>query len=150
MRIVIQRVTKASVTIDNKVKSSIGKGLLILVGIEDSDNKEDIDWLCNKVVNLRVFNDKDGIMNLSVKDINAEILVISQFTLHASTKKGNRPSYIKASKPDIAIPLYNDFCQSLEEALNKEIKTGSFGADMSVDLTNDGPVTIIIDSKQKE
>lgn len=150
MRIVIQRVTKSSVTIDNKIKSAIGKGLLILLGIEDTDSSKDIEWLCNKIVNLRIFDDSNAVMNLSAKDIDAEILVVSQFTLYASTKKGNRPSYIKASKPDIAIPLYEEFCQTLETALNKEIKTGSFGADMSVDLTNDGPVTIIIDSKQKE
>lgn len=150
MRIVIQRVTKASVTINNELKSSIGKGMLILLGIEDNDSSEDIQWLCNKITNLRIFDDKDGVMNLSINNIDGDILVVSQFTLYASTKKGNRPSYIKASKPDIAIPLYEEFCKTLEKQTNKEIKTGTFGADMSVDLTNDGPVTIIIDSKQKE
>ncbi|MDU1904917.1 MAG: D-aminoacyl-tRNA deacylase [Dysgonomonas sp.] len=150
MRVVIQRVKNASVSIENKVYSSINKGLLILVGIEDTDSCEDIEWLCNKITNLRVFNDENGVMNLSVKDINGELLAVSQFTLHASTKKGNRPSYIKASKPDIAIPLYESFCKELKNLTGKDIKTGVFGADMSVELINDGPVTIIIDSKQRE
>jgi len=150
MRVVIQRVKRASVTIDNQTESSIGKGILILLGIEDSDNQQDIEWLGNKIVNLRIFDDETGVMNLSLKDINAEILVVSQFTLFASTKKGNRPSYIRASKPDIAIPLYDRFCKYLEELINKTVKTGIFGADMQVELINDGPVTIIIDSNQKE
>mgnify|MGYP001754571096 CR=1 FL=1 len=150
MRVLIQRVTKASVTIENSIKSQIGKGLLILLGIEDNDNKEDIEWLCNKITNLRIFNDKDGVMNLSALDTEADMLVVSQFTLHASTKKGNRPSYIRASKPDIAIPLYEAFCETLRRKLNKDIGTGEFGADMQVELINDGPVTIWIDSKVKE
>ena len=150
MRVLIQRVTKASVTIENNIKSQIGKGLLILLGIEDSDNKEDIEWLCNKITNLRIFNDKDGVMNLSALDTEADMLVVSQFTLHASTKKGNRPSYIRASKPDTAIPLYEAFCETLRRKLNKDIRTGEFGADMQVELINDGPVTIWIDSKVKE
>jgi D-tyrosyl-tRNA(Tyr) deacylase len=150
MRVVIQRVKKASVSIENKVYSSINRGLLILVGIEDADNREDIEWLCGKITNLRVFDDENGVMNLSVKDIDGELLAVSQFTLHASTKKGNRPSYIKASKPDIAVPLYKSFCKELENLTGKNIKTGVFGADMSVELINDGPVTIIIDSKQRE
>lgn len=150
MRVLIQRVTEASVTIDNKIKSKIPKGLLILLGIEDSDSQDDIEWLCNKVVNLRIFDDNDGVMNLSALDVDAEMLVVSQFTLHASTKKGNRPSYIRASKPDIAIPLYNQFCKTLEEKLSKPVATGEFGADMQVALINDGPVTIWIDSKIKE
>jgi D-tyrosyl-tRNA(Tyr) deacylase len=150
MRVLIQRVTKASVTIENNIKSQIGKGLLILLGIEDSDNKEDIEWLCNKITNLRIFNDKDGVMNLSALDTEADMLVVSQFTLHASTKKGNRPSYIRASKPDTAIPLYKAFCETLRRKLNKDIGTGEFGADMQVELINDGPVTIWIDSKVKE
>ncbi len=150
MRVLIQRVTKASVTIENNIKSQIGKGFLILLGIEDSDNKEDIEWLCNKITNLRIFNDKDGVMNLSALDTEADMLVVSQFTLHASTKKGNRPSYIRASKPDTAIPLYEAFCETLRRKLNKDIRTGEFGADMQVELINDGPVTIWIDSKVKE
>lgn len=150
MRVVIQRVKKASVTVENKQISAINKGLLILLGIEDTDNDEDIEWICNKIINLRIFDDTEGIMNLSSKDINAQILVVSQFTLYASTKKGNRPSYIRASKPDIAIPLYNRFCKELETKYGNEIKTGLFGADMNVELVNDGPVTIIIDSKQRE
>ncbi len=150
MRIVLQRVTKASVTIDGKVKSAISKGLLILVGIEDADSQEDIDFLCKKVINLRIFDDENGVMNLSVVDVNGEILCVSQFTLHASTKKGNRPSYIKASKPDFAIPMYEKFCLELENLLEKPIQTGQFGANMAVELLNDGPVTIIIDSKNKE
>lgn len=150
MRVLIQRVTKASVTIENSIKSQIGKGLLILLGIEDNDNKEDIEWLCNKITNLRIFDDKDGVMNLSALDTKTDILVVSQFTLHASTKKGNRPSYIRASKPDIAIPLYEAFCETLSGKLNKDIGTGEFGADMQVELINNGPVTIWIDSKVKE
>ena len=150
MRAVIQRVSKASVTIDRKIHSQIGKGLLVLLGIEDADSVEDIEWLSGKIVNLRIFGDDKDVMNISVKDINGEILVVSQFTLHASTKKGNRPSYIKASKPEIAIPLYERFLQQLANDLGKEIKAGIFGADMKVELLNDGPVTIIIDTKNKE
>jgi D-aminoacyl-tRNA deacylase len=150
MRVVIQRVTKATVTIEEKKHSAIGNGLLVLLGIEDVDNDEDTKWLSNKIVNLRIFNDEDGIMNRSVIDINGEILLVSQFTLHASTKKGNRPSYIKASKPEVAIPLYKKMIAQLNSDLGKEIVTGLFGADMKVELLNDGPVTIIIDSKNKE
>lgn len=150
MRVVIQRVSKASVTINEKLKSSINSGLLILLGIEEADTQEDIEWLSSKIINLRVFNDENGVMNISAKDSDAEILLVSQFTLHASTKKGNRPSYIKAAKPDIAIPLYEKFILQLQNDLNKPIETGEFGADMKVELTNDGPVTIIIDSKNKE
>lgn len=150
MRILIQRVTKASVTIDNNLKSRIGKGLLVLLGIENHDNKDDIEWLCNKVINLRIFDDNKGVMNLSALDTNSEILVVSQFTLHASTKKGNRPSYIYAAKPEIAIPLYEEFCTTLSHKLGKAVETGEFGADMKVELINDGPVTIWIDSKVKE
>ena len=150
MRILIQRVKKASVTIDNKLKSQINKGLLVLLGIENEDNKEDIEWLCNKIINLRIFDDKEGVMNLSALDINTEILLVSQFTLHASTKQGNRPSYIHAAKPDIAIPLYEAFCKTLKEKIGKDIATGEFGANMQVELINDGPVTIWIDSKVKE
>lgn len=150
MRVLIQRVSKASVTINNKLESCIGKGLLILVGIEDGDNQEDIDWLSKKIISLRIFDDENGVMNLSIKDINAEILVVSQFTLHASTKKGNRPSYIKAAKPNISIPLYESFCKALENQLEKKVQTGVFGAMMEVELINDGPVTIWIDSKNKE
>ena len=150
MRSVIQRVTKASVIIDGKINGSIGGGLLVFLGIEDADNEEDIKWLSGKIVNLRLFNDEEGIMNLSVLDTGGDILLISQFTLHASTKKGNRPSYIKASKPDIAIPLYQQMIKQLTDKLRKEISTGIFGADMKVELLNDGPVTIIIDSKNKE
>lgn len=150
MRILIQRVKKASVTIDNKLKSQINKGLLVLLGIENEDNEADIEWLCNKIINLRIFDDKEGVMNLSALDINAEILLVSQFTLHASTKKGNRPSYIHAAKPDIAIPLYEAFCKTLKEKIGKDIATGEFGANMQVELINDGPVTIWIDSKVKE
>lgn len=150
MRVILQRVTEASVTINNSVFSKINQGLLILVGIEDADTKEDILWLTNKIVNLRIFGDENDVMNLSVKDIKGEILVVSQFTLHAATKKGNRPSYIKASKPDVAIPLYESFVKQLQMDLGQEIKTGQFGADMKVSLLNDGPVTIFIDSKNKE
>jgi len=150
MRAVIQRVSQASVTIDHIIRSSIGNGLLVLAGIEDTDTQEDITWLSGKIVNLRIFNDAAGIMNLSVKDTSGEILLISQFTLHASTKKGNRPSYIRASKPDIAIPAYNNLITQLETDLGKKIFTGEFGADMKVQLLNDGPVTIVIDTKNKE
>jgi D-tyrosyl-tRNA(Tyr) deacylase len=150
MRAVIQRVSKASVTIDNKIYSQIKNGLLVLVGIEDPDTAEDIEWLSGKIVNLRVFNDDNGVMNVSVKDINGDILAVSQFTLHASTKKGNRPSYIKASKPEFAIPMYEKFIQQLSNDLGKAVGTGVFGADMKVELLNDGPVTIVIDTKNKE
>jgi D-aminoacyl-tRNA deacylase len=150
LKAVIQRVSQSSVTIDSKIVAQIGKGLLILVGIEDSDNQEDIIWLTSKIINLRVFADENNVMNLSVKDINGEIIVVSQFTLHASTKKGNRPSYIKASKPEIAILLYESFVKQIEIELGKKVQTGIFGADMQVALVNDGPVTIIIDSKNKE
>lgn len=150
MRVVIQRVNKASVTINGICKSAIQQGFMILVGIEDTDNQEDIDWLCKKIVNLRVFDDENGVMNKSILDAGGDILVISQFTLHASTKKGNRPSYIRAAKPEISVPLYNTFCSELSIALGKEVKTGEFGADMKVELLNDGPVTIIMDTKNKE
>lgn len=150
MRVLIQRVKKASVTIDNDIRSKIGKGLLILLGIEYADNEEDIEWICNKIINLRIFDDENGVMNISTLDSNAEILVVSQFTLHASTKKGNRPSYIKAAKPEVAIPLYEKFCQTIENKINKPISTGEFGADMDIELINHGPVTIWIDSKIKE
>jgi len=150
MIVVIQRVSSASVEIDSKVKSKIGKGLLVLVGVEDADTDEDVEWLSGKVVNLRIFNDTAGVMNVSVKDDGGDILVVSQFTLHASTKKGNRPSYIKASKPEFAIPMYEKFVARLASELGKEIQTGEFGADMKVSLLNDGPVTIVIDSKDKK
>lgn len=150
MRVLIQRVKEASVTIGEEVKSKINSGLLILLGIEDSDNAEDIIWLTNKIVNLRIFDDENGVMNCSSKESAAELLVVSQFTLFASTKKGNRPSYIRASKPDIAIPLYKQFCQELEILHGKPVQTGEFGADMDVQLINNGPVTIWIDSKQRE
>lgn len=150
MKAVIQRATQASVTIEGATRSSIGAGLLVLIGIEDADTTEDIEWLSSKIVNLRIFNDEQQIPNISVKDINGDILLVSQFTLHASTKKGNRPSYIKASKPDIAIPLYERMIAQLENDLGKNIHTGRFGADMKVSLVNDGPVTIVIDTKNKE
>jgi D-tyrosyl-tRNA(Tyr) deacylase len=150
VKAVIQRVSKASASIDGKIKSSINTGLLILLGIEDADTNEDIEWLSSKIVNLRIFNDADGVMNLSVKDCNADIILVSQFTLHASTKKGNRPSYIKAAKPDISIPLYANMILKLQDDLGKAIQTGEFGADMKVELINNGPVTIIIDTKNKE
>lgn len=150
MRTIIQRVTESEVSIGGKIKSKIDKGLLVLLGIEDSDNQDDIDWLAGKVARLRIFDDNEGVMNLSVNDINGEILVVSQFTLHASTKKGNRPSYIRASKPEIAIPLYELFIQKLEEECNKKVKTGEFGAMMEISLVNDGPVTVFIDSKNRE
>ena len=150
MRIVIQRTAHASVTIDGVCKSKIGKGMLILVGIEESDEKEDIEWLCKKVVNLRIFDDENGVMNRSILDDGGDIIVVSQFTLHASTKKGNRPSYIRAARPETAIPRYEGFCTTLSSMLGKPIGTGEFGADMKVELLNDGPVTIWIDSKNKE
>ena len=150
MRVVLQRVSKASVTIKSEVIAAIGKGLLILVGIEDDDTQEDIDWLAAKIIQLRIFDDENGVMNLSVKDIVGEMLIVSQFTLHASTKKGNRPSYIRASKPDFAISVYEKFIQKTEALLGKKAGTGRFGAMMDVALVNDGPVTIIIDSKQKD
>ena len=150
MKIVVQRVSEASVTIDCVKTAEIGQGLLVLLGIEESDSKEDIDWLVSKIINLRIFNDDKHVMNRSVKDVDGNIIVVSQFTLHASTKKGNRPSYIKAAKPEIAIPLYHDFTTILNLNLGKKIQTGTFGADMKVALVNDGPVTILIDSKNRE
>lgn len=150
MRAVIQRVSQASVTIHNIIRSSIGNGLLVLAGIEDADTPEDIEWLSNKIVNLRIFNDENGVMNVSVKENGGDLILVSQFTLHAATKKGNRPSYIRASKPDVAIPLYEKMVAQLEKDLGKPIGTGEFGADMKVSLLNDGPVTIIIDTKNKE
>jgi len=150
MRVVIQKVSKASVTIDGEIVSQIGAGLLILVGIEDADNNEDVDWLSKKIVQLRIFLDDDGVMNRSVLDEDGDIVVVSQFTLHALTKKGNRPSYIKASKPDFAIPMYDKFCDSLSADLGKPVGRGVFGAHMEVALINDGPVTIWIDSKRRE
>lgn len=150
MRVVIQRVKKASVRINSQIFSEIESGLLVFAGIEDNDTGEDIEWLCGKIVQLRIFDDKNGVMNLSVLETGGDILVVSQFTLHAKTKKGNRPSYIKAANPDIAIPLYNDFTERLSGLLGKKIKTGEFGAMMEVELINDGPVTILIDSKNKE
>lgn len=150
MRLLIQRVTKAAVHIGGQTKSSIGKGMLLLVGIEDTDNEEDIAFLCKKTVNLRIFDDDNGIMNRSILENGGDILVVSQFTLHANTKKGNRPSYIRAAKPDIALPLYEAFCTTLSELLEKPVATGEFGADMQVELVNDGPVTIWIDSKNRE
>ncbi len=150
MRAVIQRVSKASVTVDGQVISSIQSGLLVLLGIEDADGEEDKEWLSKKIANLRIFNDDDGVMNHSVQDVDGDIIVVSQFTLHAQTKKGNRPSYIKAAKPDVAIPMYEAFVQKLEEDLGKKVGTGIFGADMKVELLNDGPVTIVIDTKNRE
>lgn len=150
MRVLIQRVSQASVTIQKEIKSAIGTGLLIFVGIENEDNMEDIEWLVGKISRLRIFDDKEGIMNLSVLEINGEILVISQFTLHASVKKGNRPSYIRSARPEIAIPLYENFLKSLKEVTGKNIFSGEFGADMKINLINDGPVTIFIDSKIRE
>lgn len=150
MRAVIQRVSQASVTIDGKIVADIQKGLLVLLGIVDEDTQEDIDWLSQKITNLRVFADENGVMNVSVADCDGDVIVVSQFTLHASTKKGNRPSYIKAAKPEIAIPLYERFVQKLGNDLGKKIQTGQFGADMKVLLLNDGPVTIAIDTKNKE
>jgi len=150
MKIVIQRVSKASVTINQNKVADIQKGLLVLLGIVNEDTQEDIDWLVRKIANLRIFNDDEGVMNNSLLDINGEVIVVSQFTLQASTKKGNRPSYLKAAKPDVAIPLYQKFVQTLEKSISKKVQTGEFGADMKVELLNDGPVTIIIDSKNKE
>ncbi|HAI17909.1 MAG: D-tyrosyl-tRNA(Tyr) deacylase [Xanthomarina sp.] len=150
MKAVIQRVSKASVTINAKQVANINKGLLVLLGIIEEDTQEDISWLSNKIANLRVFNDKNGVMNQSLQEVDGEVIVVSQFTLHASTKKGNRPSYIKAAKPDTAIPIYENFVKQLEADLGKSVQTGEFGADMKVELLNDGPVTIIIDTKNKE
>lgn len=150
MRIVVQRVSEASVTVDGNITGSIGTGLLVLMGIEDADTDEDISWLSNKITNLRIFNDENDVMNLGIKEVNGDILLVSQFTLQASTKKGNRPSYIKASKPDIAVPMYEKMIRQLETDLGKKVHTGIFGADMKVRLLNDGPVTIIMDSKNKE
>jgi D-tyrosyl-tRNA(Tyr) deacylase len=150
MRAVIQRVSKASVTVKEKITGEIKNGLVVLLGIEDADNDEDAEWLSSKIVNLRIFDDANGVMNISIKDIDGDILLVSQFTLHASTKKGNRPSYIRASKPDFAIPMYEKMITRLEQDLGKKIQTGIFGAMMKVELINDGPVTIIIDTKLKE
>ncbi|WP_291116300.1 D-aminoacyl-tRNA deacylase [Flavobacterium sp. UBA6135] len=150
MKAVIQRVSEASVIIENEIVASIQKGILVLIGIEDTDSKEDIEWLSSKIASLRIFEDDNQVMNLSLKDIKGEIIVVSQFTLHASTKKGNRPSYIKAAKPEVAIPLYEDFIKQVELDLGKFVQTGVFGADMKVNLTNDGPVTILIDTKNKK
>lgn len=150
MRVVIQRVSRASVAIDGNIRSKINNGLLVLLGIEDTDTTEDIAWLSGKIVNLRIFNDESGVMNVSVKDINGEIILVSQFTLHASTKKGNRPSYIKASKPEIAIPIYEKMIEQLSIDLGKPVQSGEFGADMKVELLNDGPVTIVMDTKNKD
>ena len=150
MRIVVQRVRHASVTIDGQCVASIGQGMLLLVGFEDADEPNDLEWMAQKVANLRIFDDADGVMNRSVKDVDGELLVVSQFTLYASVKKGNRPSYIRASKPDVAIPLYESFCETMSLQAGREVKTGIFGADMKVSLLNDGPVTIVIDTKHKE
>ena len=150
MRAVIQRVSRASVTINGNVHSQIGNGLLVLLGIEDVDTNEDIGWLSSKIVNLRIFDDTNGVMNVSIKETGGDILLVSQFTLHASTKKGNRPSYIRASKPDFAIPMYEKMIQQLSDDLGKNVSTGEFGADMKVELLNDGPVTIVVDTKNKE
>jgi D-aminoacyl-tRNA deacylase len=150
MRAVIQRVSRASVTIDDNVRSSIGAGLLVLAGIEESDNEKDVEWLCHKIVQLRIFDDANGVMNLSVPEIGGNILVVSQFTLHAKTRKGNRPSYIRAARPEVAIPLYNKFTDLLSDLMGKPVGTGEFGAMMQVELVNDGPVTIIIDTREKE
>lgn len=150
MRTVIQRVQHCSVTIDGQLKSNIGNGMLVLVGIEDRDTQEDIEWLCKKIANLRIFDDENGVMNRSVIDTGGEVMVVSQFTLHASTKKGDRPSYIHASKPDFAIPMYESFCAEMGLQIGKNVATGEFGADMKIELLNDGPVTILIDSQNKE
>lgn len=150
MKAVIQRVTEASVTINNEKVADIGQGLLVLVGIEDADTQEDIDWLTAKISQIRIFNDENEVMNKSVQEVKGDVMVVSQFTLHASTKKGNRPSYLKASKPPIAIPLYEAFVTSMEKSIGKKVQTGQFGADMKISLVNDGPVTIIIDTKNKE
>ena len=149
MRIVLQRVSKASITIKNQIKSKINAGLLILIGIENTDTHEDILWLCGKIIKLRIFEDENEVMNWSIKDIDGDIIVVSQFTLHASTKKGNRPSYLKAAKPDVAIPLYEQFITQLEKEFQKPVQTGEFGADMKVELINDGPITISMDSKNR-
>jgi D-tyrosyl-tRNA(Tyr) deacylase len=150
MKVVLQRVSQASVTVDSKIVADIQRGLLVLIGIEDDDLQEDIDWLVGKIIKMRIFGDENNVMNCSVQDVEGDIIVVSQFTLHASTKKGNRPSYIKASKPEFAIPMYENFVKSLEKEFNKKIQTGIFGADMKVSLLNDGPVTILIDSKNRE
>jgi len=150
MRTVIQKVTQASVVIENQIVASINKGLLVLVGIEDTDTNDDIAWLSAKIVNLRVFEDDKGVMNLSVKDVDGQVLIVSQFTLHAATKKGNRPSYIRAARPEVAIPIYEAFIKQVETLLGKKVPTGQFGAMMQVNLSNDGPVTILIDTKNKE
>lgn len=150
MRVVLQRVASASVTVEDKIVGEIQKGIVVLVGIEDADMQEDIDWLVTKITQLRIFGDENGVMNLSVEEVNGDVLVVSQFTLHAATKKGNRPSYIKAARPKVAIPMYEKFISSLETKLGKKVPTGIFGADMKVALLNDGPVTIIMDSKNKE
>lgn len=150
MRAVIQRVSRASVKIDNKIKSEISTGLLVLIGIEDSDNDTDIEWLCGKIVQLRIFDDSNGAMNLSVLDVGGDVLLVSQFTLHAKTRKGNRPSYMRAAPPEIAIPLYKNFVRRITQLLGKEPGTGEFGTMMQVELINDGPVTIIIDTKNRE
>ena len=150
MKVVIQRVSRTNVKVAGRITGQIDEGLLVLLGIEDADTEEDIQWLSNKITNLRIFNDENGVMNKSVMDANRDILLVSQFTLHASTKKGNRPSYIKASKPDFAIPIYEKMIKQLETDLGKKIQTGIFGADMKVELLNDGPVTIVIDTKNKE
>lgn len=150
MRVVIQRVTEASVTINGHCRAEISSGLLVLLGIETEDTKEDADWLCSKIAGLRIFNDQDGVMNCSIKEMNGELLLVSQFTLHASTKKGNRPSYIRAARPEQAIPLYSYFIEQIERQLGRSIQTGEFGADMKVRLLNDGPVTILIDSRDRE
>lgn len=150
MKVVIQRVSKASVTVDEKITANIQKGLLVLIGIEDADTQEDIDWLVGKIIKMRIFGDENDVMNCSVQDIDGDIIVVSQFTLHASTKKGNRPSYIKASKPEFAIPMYENFVKALEKEFQKKVQTGIFGADMKVSLLNDGPVTIVMDSRNRE
>lgn len=150
MRVVIQKVSKASVAVENEIISSIEKGLLILLGIEDTDSDDDIDWLVKKITQLRIFNDENGVMNRSLKDVEGDVIIVSQFTLHANTRKGNRPSYIRASKPEFAVPMYEEFIMKTESALEKKVGTGKFGAMMDVELVNDGPVTIIIDSKQKD
>lgn len=150
MRVVLQRVSEASVTIEGKKNAEIGKGLLVLLGIENEDSEEDINWLCGKIVKMRIFNDANGVMNDSILDVKGDAIVVSQFTLHASTKKGNRPSYIKAAKPDVAVPLYEKFIETLEKELGKQVGTGEFGADMKVSLLNDGPVTILVDTKNRE
>jgi len=150
MKAVILRVSHSSVTIDNKIVAEIQKGLLILIGIEEADSSEDIEWLTSKIANLRIFGDENDVMNLSLKDIDGDVIIVSQFTLHALTKKGNRPSYIKAAKPEIAIPIYENFIAQMEQEIGKKVQTGQFGADMKVSLINDGPVTIIIDTKNKE